>query len=79
VTAAPKNGAKTNDRRNAGAKRGARGKGRSGSGFKKTSKTVEQLDAEMEDYYKPNENTAPAPANTAADAAAMEDLVSSCP
>ncbi|KAK6349538.1 hypothetical protein TWF696_005822 [Orbilia brochopaga] len=55
--------------------RGGRGRGRkvaSGSGAKRTPKTVEELDQEMADYYKGSENAAPAP--TAADAAAMEEL-----
>ncbi|KAK6350537.1 hypothetical protein TWF718_003727 [Orbilia javanica] len=55
--------------------RGGRGgrKGASGSGVKRTTKTVEELDQEMADYYKGSENAAPAPAPQV-DAAVMEDL-----
>ncbi|KAF3936277.1 hypothetical protein ABW19_dt0206887 [Dactylella cylindrospora] len=59
------------------ARRGGRGgrKGASGSGAKRNPKTVEELDQEMADYYKTSENAAPAAAPSAADVAAMEDLV----
>ncbi|KAK6534892.1 hypothetical protein TWF281_006191 [Arthrobotrys megalospora] len=55
--------------------RGGRGgrKGASGSGVKRTTKTVEELDQEMADYYKGSENAAPATAPQV-DAAVMEDL-----
>ncbi|KAF3913704.1 hypothetical protein AA313_de0203342 [Arthrobotrys entomopaga] len=61
--------------------RGGRGRGRrgaSGSGTKRATKTVEELDQEMADYYKGTENAAPAAAAPApvVDAAVMEDLVS---
>ncbi|KAF3925760.1 hypothetical protein ABW20_dc0100742 [Dactylellina cionopaga] len=69
----------------AGRKDAGRGRGRgrggrhgaSGSGgAKRTTKTVEQLDQEMADYYKGSESAAPAAAPTAAETAVMEDLVS---
>ncbi|KAK6506761.1 hypothetical protein TWF481_005221 [Arthrobotrys musiformis] len=61
--------------RNARGGRGGRGgrKGASGSGVKRASKTVEELDQEMADYYKGSENAAPAAAPQV-DAAVMEDL-----
>ncbi|EPS40392.1 hypothetical protein H072_5796 [Dactylellina haptotyla CBS 200.50] len=77
VTAA--NG-RTNGAAGRGNARNARGrggrKGASGSGTKRTPKTVEELDQEMADYYKGTENSAPAAATTAVEAAVMEDLIS---
>lgn len=69
-----------NPRTNGTAARGNARRGRggrkvsSGSGAKRTPKTVEELDQEMADYYKGSENAAPAAAPTAADTTAMEDL-----
>ncbi|KAK6362220.1 hypothetical protein TWF730_005916 [Orbilia blumenaviensis] len=61
--------------RNARGGRGGRGgrKAASGSGVKRTPKTVEELDQDMTDYYKGAENAAPAAAPQI-DPAVMEDL-----
>ncbi|EWC45670.1 hypothetical protein DRE_05231 [Drechslerella stenobrocha 248] len=74
VTAGGRGSGTARGGRNARGGRG--GKGTSGSGAKRSSKTVEELDQEMADYYKGTENAAPAAAPAAADAAVMEDLVS---
>jgi len=78
VTAGPKSAVNNNRSGQKGAQRNDRSGKRAGSGFKKTPKTSEQLDLEMDDYFRPNENgaraAAPDPVPTAADTAAMEDL-----
>ncbi|KAF3283800.1 hypothetical protein TWF970_000973 [Orbilia oligospora] len=68
-------GAGRNPRGGRGGRGGRKGASASGSGIKRTTKTVEELDQEMADYYKGSENAAPATAPQV-DAAVMEDLVS---